>query len=208
MGVLLHAGTEEIDKMQRMEEKIRSEGQILPGGILKVGNFLNQQIDTAFLYEIGEEIARLFKDSGTNKILTIESSGIAIAAAAGMSMKVPVVFAKKHKTSNVDGDIYSVPVHSFTHGIDYNVVVSSDYLTGNDHVLLVDDFLANGNALSGLVDLCGQAGARVTGAAVAIEKRFQGGGDSLRARGIRIEPLACIESMEDDKLTFCQIGSC
>ena len=194
--------------MQRMEEKIRSEGQILPGGILKVGNFLNQQIDTAFLYEIGEEIARLFKDSGTNKILTIESSGIAIAAAAGMSMKVPVVFAKKHKTSNVDGDIYSVPVHSFTHGIDYNVVVSSDYLTGNDHVLLVDDFLANGNALSGLVDLCGQAGARVTGAAVAIEKRFQGGGDSLRARGIRIEPLACIESMEDDKLTFCQIGSC
>ncbi len=191
--------------MLRMEEKIRKEGQILPGGILKVGNFLNQQIDTAFLYEIGEEIARLFEGSGTNKILTIESSGIAIAAAAGMLMKVPVVFAKKHKTSNVDGDIYSVSVHSFTHGMDYNVVVSNDYLTADDRVLLVDDFLANGNALNGLVDLCSQAGAEVTGAAVAIEKRFQGGGDALRRRGIRIESLACIESMEDDKLTFCQI---
>lgn len=191
--------------MLRMEEKIRKEGQILPGGILKVGNFLNQQIDTAFLYEIGEEIARLFEGSGTNKILTIESSGIAIAAAAGMIMKVPVVFAKKHKTSNVDGDIYSVSVHSFTHGIDYNVVVSNDYLTADDRVLLVDDFLANGNALNGLVDLCRQAGAQVTGAAVAIEKRFQGGGDALRSKGIRIESLACIESMEDDELTFCQI---
>lgn len=191
--------------MLRMEEKIRKEGQILPGGILKVGNFLNQQIDTAFLYEIGEEIARLFEGSGTNKILTIESSGIAIAAAAGMIMKVPVVFAKKHKTSNVDGDIYSVSVHSFTHGIDYNVVVSNDYLTADDRVLLVDDFLANGNALNGLVDLCRQAGAQVTGAAVAIEKRFQGGGDALRSKGIRIESLACIESMKDDELTFCQI---
>ena len=191
--------------MRGMEEKIKKEGQILPGGILKVGSFLNQQIDTAFLYEIGEEIARLFKDSGVTKILTIESSGIAIAAAAGMSMGVPVVFAKKHKTSNVDGDIDSVPVHSFTHGIDYNVVVSSDYLTSDDHVLLVDDFLASGNALIGLVDLCSQAGAQVAGAAVAIEKRFQGGGDALRSKGIRIEPLACIESMEDDNLTFCQV---
>ena len=191
--------------MLRMEEKIRKEGQILPGGILKVGNFLNQQIDTAFLYEIGEEIARLFEGSGTNKILTIESSGIAIAAAAGMIMKVPVDKAKKHKTSNVDGDIYSVSVHSFTHGMDYNVVVSNDYLTADDRVLLVDDFLANGNALNGLVDLCSQAGAQVTGAAVAIEKRFQGGGDALRSKGIRIESLACIESMKDDELTFCQI---
>jgi len=188
--------------MLRMEEKIRKEGQILPGGILKVGNFLNQQIDTAFLYEIGEEIARLFEGSGTNKILTIESSGIAIAAAAGMIMKVPVVFAKKHKTSNVDGDIYSVSVHSFTHGIDYNVVVSNDYLTADDRVLLVDDFLANGNALNGLVDLCSQAGAQVTGAAVAIEKRFQGGGDALRANGVRVDSLAIIESMTDSFLSF------
>ena len=120
-------------------------------------------------------------------------------------MGIPVVFAKKHKTSNVDGDIYSTTVHSFTHGTDYNVVVSSDYLTADDHVLLVDDFLANGNAIRGLVDLCGQAGAEVVGAAVAIEKRFQGGGDALREQGIRVEPLACIESMDDEHVTFCQI---
>ena len=192
--------------MQQMEEKILKEGQVLPGGILKVGNFLNQQIDTAFLREIGEEIARLFDGTGANKILTIESSGIAIAAAAGITMNIPVVFAKKHKTSNVDGDIYSTTVHSFTHGTDYNVVVCSDYLTENDRVLLVDDFLANGNALRGLVDLCEQAGAEVVGAAVAIEKRFQGGGDALREEGVRVEPLACIESMDDEHVEFCQIG--
>lgn len=191
--------------MQQMEEKILKEGQVLPGGILKVGNFLNQQIDTAFLSEIGREIARLFDGTGANKILTIESSGIAIAAAAGITMGIPLVFAKKHKTSNVDGDIYSTTVHSFTHGTDYNVVVSSDYLTKDDRVLLVDDFLANGNALRGLVDLCSQAGAEVIGAAVAIEKRFQGGGDALREEGIRVESLACIESMDDESVTFCQI---
>lgn len=191
--------------MQEMEEKILNEGQVLPGGILKVGNFLNQQIDTAFLRDIGDEIARLFDGAGANKILTIESSGIAIAAAAGIIMDIPVVFAKKHKTSNVDGDIYSTTVHSFTHGTDYNVVVSSDYLTSADRVLLVDDFLANGNALRGLVDLCEQAGAEVMGAAVAIEKRFQGGGDALREEGIRVEPLACVESMDDEHVKFCQI---
>lgn len=191
--------------MQQMEEKILKEGQVLPGGILKVGNFLNQQIDTAFLSEIGSEIARLFDGTGANKILTIESSGIAIAAAAGITMGIPLVFAKKHKTSNVDGDIYSTTVHSFTHGTDYNVVVSSDYLKKDDRVLLVDDFLANGNALRGLVDLCSQAGAEVIGAAVAIEKRFQGGGDALREEGIRVESLACIESMDDESVTFCQI---
>ena len=191
--------------MQHMEEKILTEGQVLPGGILKVGNFLNQQIDTVFLREIGEEIARLFEGTGANKILTIESSGIAIAAAAGLIMNIPVVFAKKHKTSNVDGNIYSTKVHSFTHNTDYDVVVSSDYLLPDDRVLLVDDFLANGNALRGLVDLCAQAGAEVIGAAVAIEKRFQGGGDALRAEGIRVEPLACIDSMDDKHVTFCQI---
>ncbi len=187
-----------------MEEKILTEGKVLPGGILKVGNFLNQQIDTSFLRDIGEEIARLYDGAGVNKILTIESSGIAIAAAAGIIMDVPVVFAKKHKTSNVDGSTYSTVVHSFTHGTDYNVVVSSDYLTSSDNVLLVDDFLANGNALRGLVDLCGQAGASVAGAAIAIEKRFQGGGDALRKEGIRVESLACIESMTDDNVTFCR----
>lgn len=188
--------------MHLMEEKILTDGTVLPGGILKVGSFLNQQIDTKFLKKIGREIARLYKDSGVDRILTIESSGIAIAAAAGMEMEIPVVFAKKHKTSNVDGYVYSTVVHSFTHGTDYNVVVSCDYLPEGEKVLLVDDFLANGSALAGLIDLVEQAGAVVAGAAVAIEKGFQGGGDQLREKGYRIESLAIIESMSSGAIRF------
>ncbi len=188
--------------MRRMEEMITTCGTVLPGGILKVGSFLNQQIDTVFLKEMGEEIASLYKDTKVTKILTIEASGIAIAAAAGISMGVPVVFAKKHKTSYVDGTVYSSTVHSFTHGMDYQAQVSTDYLTSEDTVLLVDDFLANGNALRGLVDLCRQAGAEVAGAAIAIEKCFQGGGDELRAQGIRVESLAMIEKMTDTEIIF------
>ena len=188
--------------MREMEEKILKEGKVLPGGILKVGSFLNQQIDTDFLREMGKEIARLYGDSDVNKILTIEASGIAIAAAAGMELGVPVVFAKKHKTSNVDGSIYSTRVHSFTHNEDYNVVVSRDYLLPGDRVLLIDDFLANGKALEGLIDLVTQAGAEVAGIAVAIEKCFQGGGDEIRSRGIRLEALAAIESMSDTTIVF------
>ncbi|WP_194611185.1 xanthine phosphoribosyltransferase [Clostridium vitabionis] len=188
--------------MREMEEKILTEGKVLPGGILKVGNFLNQQIDSVFLREIGEEIAKLYAGSRVTKILTIESSGIAIAAAAGMIMKVPVVFAKKHRTSNVDGEVYATSVHSFTHGNDYQAVVSRDYLTRGDRVLLVDDFLANGNALRGLIDLVRQADAELAGAAVAIEKCFQQGGDELREKGIRVESLAMIESMSDGVIKF------
>ena len=188
--------------MLEMEEQIRSEGRVLPGGLLKVGSFLNQQIDTAFLRAMGREIARLYADSGVTKILTIEASGIAIAAAAAMELGVPMLFAKKHKTSNVDGSVYSTVVHSFTHGTDYTVVVSRDYLLPSDTVLLVDDFLANGAALRGLVDLCSQAGSTVAGAAIAIEKAFQGGGDALRQSGVRVESLAVIESMSDGAVTF------
>lgn len=184
--------------MQRMEEKILAEGKVLPGGVLKVGSFLNQQIDTAFLREMGEEIAHLFAGSGVTKVLTIESSGIAIAAAAAMELGVPMVFAKKHRTSNVDGSVYSTEVHSFTHGTDYTVVVSRDYLLPGERVLLVDDFLANGAALRGLLQLVEQAGAEAVGAAIAIEKSFQGGGDALRANGLRVESLAVIEAMDDD----------
>ncbi len=190
--------------MRRMEEMILTCGKVLPGGILKVGSFLNQQIDAEFLKEIGEEIAGLYCGERINKILTIESSGIAIAAAAGMYMNVPVVFAKKHKTSNVDGAVYSASVHSFTHGNDYQAVVSTEYLGSGDRVLIIDDFLASGNALYGLIELCRQAGAEVAGCAIAIEKRFQGGGDELRAKGIRVESLACIESMTDTEIAFCR----
>ena len=188
--------------MERMEQKILNEGKVLPGGILKVGSFLNQQIDTVFLGEIGREIAALFGGCGVTKILTIESSGIAIAAAAGMAMGVPMVFAKKHKSSNVDGSVYSTVVHSYTHGTDYTVVVSSDYLLPGDKVLLVDDFLANGKALLGLMELARQAGAQLVGAACAIEKGFQGGGDRLRAQGVRVESLAIIDEMNDDGIRF------
>ena len=188
--------------MRRMEEKILKEGKVLPGGILKVGSFLNQQIDTAFLMEMAEEVHWLFGDSDVNKILTIESSGIPLAVAAGMKMEVPVLFAKKHKTSNVDGSVYKSKVHSFTHNEDYDIVVSSDYIDSDDRVLIIDDFLANGNALRGLIELIKEAGATLVGCAVAIEKCFQDGGDMLRAQGVRIEALASIESMTDTEITF------
>lgn len=188
--------------MRLMEEKILREGEVLPGDILKVGSFLNQNIDTEFLGQMAEEIARLFADKGVTKIVTIEASGIAIAAAAGMSMGVPVLFAKKHRTSNVDGSVYSSVVHSFTHNEDYNVVVSRDYLNADDRVLLVDDFLASGNALRGLIDLCNQAGATLVGVAVAVEKCFSGAGDVFRAQGIQVESLAAIESMSEGEIVF------
>ena len=185
-----------------MEEMILRYGKVLPGGVLKVGSFLNQQIEPSLLRACGEEIRRLFADSGVNKILTIEASGIAIAAAAALSMDVPMVFAKKHKTSNVDGDVFATVVHSFTHGMDSTVVVSRDYLTAGDTVLLVDDFLANGAALRGLMEIARQAGAKVAGAAIEIEKCFQNGGDALRAEGLRVESLACIASMDADSIEF------
>lgn len=188
--------------MEKMKQKILSEGKVLPGGILKVGSFLNQQIESTFLREMGEEIARLYEGCGVTKILTIESSGIAIAASAGMAMGVPMVFAKKHKSSNVDGDVYTSVVHSYTHNTDYTIVVSSDYLCAEDHVLLVDDFLANGKALVGLTELVKQAGAALVGAAIAVEKGFQGGGDGLRAKGVRVESLAILDSMSDDGIVF------
>lgn len=188
--------------MRQMEEMILREGVVLPGEILKVGSFLNQNIDTNLLAAMAQEIARLFEGAGVTKILTIEASGIAIAAAAGISMGVPVLFAKKHKTSNVDGGVYSTVVHSFTHNEDYHVVVSRDYLTSDDKVLLVDDFLANGKALEGLMDLCKQAGAELVGVAIAIEKCFTGAGDRFRAQGIKLESLAMIESMSENEIVF------
>ncbi len=191
--------------MQLMEDMILREGKVLPGGILKVGSFLNQQIDPALLRAVGDEIAAMYEGKGTTKILTIESSGIAIAAAAGIAMGVPVLFAKKHKTSNVDGEVYKARVHSFTHGNDYDAVVSRDFLSSDDKVILVDDFLASGNALKGLLKLSEEAGAEVLGAVVAIEKRFQGGGDELRAEGLRVDALALIESMDESGVTFGEI---
>ena len=185
-----------------LEERILKEGRVLPGEVLKVGSFLNQQIDTALLTDMGNEIARLFADSGVTKILTIESSGIAIAVAAGCAMHVPVVYAKKHVSSNMSSDVYTSNVFSYTHQKTYKIAVAKDYITADDTVLIVDDFLAMGNAINGLIEIIGEAGAKLAGAAIEIEKGFQGGGDALRAKGIRVESLAIIDSMSDTSLTF------
>ena len=188
--------------MKALEEKILKEGKVLPGNILKVGSFLNHQLDVDFIMEMGKEITRLFENSGVTKILTIETSGIAIAVGAAAAMHIPVVFAKKNKTSNISGDVYKTVVHSYTHGTDYTVVVEKDYLKKGDNILIVDDFLANGKALAGLFDIISQSGASAAGAACAIEKGFQRGGDQLRAEGIRVESLAIIDSMEDGNIVF------
>ncbi len=188
--------------MKALEEKILKEGTVLPGNILKVGSFLNHRLDVDFIMEMGREIARIFSDTKVTKILTIETSGIPIAVAAAAAMHIPVVFAKKNKTGNLAGELYKTVVHSYTHRTDYNVVVSKEYIDSDDCVLIVDDFLANGKALEGLIDIINQAGACVAGASCAIEKGFQNGGDKLREKGIRVESLAVIESMDDTSVTF------
>ncbi|MBR1457270.1 MAG: xanthine phosphoribosyltransferase [Oscillospiraceae bacterium] len=190
--------------MQLLEERIRQEGKIRPGGILKVDNFLNHQIDSALLFEIAKEFKRLFEGERINKILTIEASGIAMASMTAYLFSCPLVFAKKSKTRNISDDVYAVEVESFTHGNTNTVVVSKEYLGPEDRVLIIDDFLATGAALAGLVDLVDQAGGTVVGAGIAIEKAFQGGGDQLRAEGVRIESLARVASMDDEgHITFC-----
>ncbi len=188
--------------MKALEEKILAEGEVLPGNILKVGNFLNHRLDVEFLCEMGKEIARLFKDCGVNKILTIETSGIAIAMGAAIQMGVPVVFAKKNKSKNVSGEVYCTEVVSFTHKNVSKVIVEKRFLCEGDKVLLVDDFLANGEALKGLIGICKNAGVDIAGAAIAIEKGFQKGGAEIRSMGIRVESLAIVDSMTDDSINF------
>lgn len=185
-----------------LEEKILNEGTVLPGNILKVDCFLNHQLDVDFLMEMGKEISELYKNDGVNKILTIETSGIPIAFAAARFMDVPVVFAKKNKSENISENVYHSTVTSFTRKNVYDAVVSKDFLGKDDRVLIIDDFLAKGNALCGLIDIINQAGATFCGCAIAIEKGFQGGGDELRAKGVRIDSLAIIDTMTEDSLTF------
>ena len=188
--------------MKKLEEKIVREGQVLPGGVLKVGSFLNQRIDTVFLKEMAEETARLFEGAPVTKVLTVEASGIAFATAVALELRVPMVFAKKHPSANVTGEQYFAPVYSFTHKTTYDIAVSKEYISEGDKVLITDDFLANGNALKGLIDIVKQAGAEVSGCCAEIEKGFQGGGDELRKQGYRVESLAIVEKMEDGKISF------
>jgi len=188
--------------MELLEQRIRKDGKIYAGDVLKIDSFLNHQMDVDFLSVLGKAFYDLFADCGVNKILTMEASGIGIACMTAQFFHCPAVYAKKGRTSNMAKDVWRSQVHSYTHGSDHDVVVSRQYLGKDDRVLIVDDFLAVGNALRGLCELVHQAGAEVAGCAVAIEKAFQQGGDRLRAEGVRVEALACIESMTDDSLTF------
>lgn len=190
--------------MQALIDRILDDAKILPGNIIKVGNFLNHQYDVDLLREMGREVARLYADAGVTKIVTIEASGIAFAAAVALEMNIPFVFAKKHATSNVLGDNYVAKVHSYTHNRDYDIIIPKDYLNENDYVLILDDFLANGAAARGLIEIVKASGASLAGVCTQIEKGFQGGGDELRKQGIRVDALALVESMSDGGITFRQ----
>ena len=192
--------------MQLLKDRIRKDGKIKSGDVLKVDSFLNHQMDIKLFVEIGKEFKRRFADYEVNKILTIEASGIGIACIVAQYFDVPVVFAKKSKTKNIAGDVYTTPVESFTHGRTYDIMVSKEFLGDGDKVLLIDDFLANGKALEGLAAIVNDSGAKLVGAGIVIEKGFQPGGDRLRAEGIRVESLAIVESMDETTGTICFRG--
>lgn len=189
--------------MQLLKDRILKDGIVKEGNVLKVDSFLNHCMDISLFEEIGKEFKRRFEGEDINKILTIEASGIGIACIAARYFNVPVVFAKKSKTKNIAGDVYTSKVESFTHGRVYDIIVSKDFLGSDDKVLLIDDFLANGCALEGLAELVKNAGADLVGAGIVIEKGFQRGGDLLRSKGIRVESLAIIDSMSpEDGIVF------
>lgn len=188
--------------MELLKERIRRDGRIKDGHIIKVDGFLNHQIDIALLDEIGKEFKRLFDTEHITKVITIEASGIAVACLTAQYFKVPIVFAKKSESKNIDGDVYKTTVTSYTRGRDYTVILEKRFLTSDDRVLIIDDILATGKAQYGLLDICQQAGASVAGIGVVIEKGFQGGGDKLRSSGYNLKSLAIIESMEDQTLVF------
>ena len=183
--------------MQLLKDTIRKDGKIKEGNVLKVDSFLNHQMDVKLFQEIGKEFKRRFADEEITKILTIEASGIGIACVAAEVFDVPVVFAKKTQTKNIAGDVYTTKVESFTHGRVYDIIVSKEFLGKGDKVLLIDDFLANGKALEGLAELVTKSGAELVGAGVVIEKGFQVGGDIIRSKGIHLESLAIVESMDE-----------
>lgn len=188
--------------MKLLEERILKDGIVKAGNVLKVDSFLNHQMDIVLFNEIGKEFQRLFGDCGINKILTIEASGIGVACIAAQYFNVPVVYAKKAQSINIDGDVYSTKIESFTNKRTYDVIVSRKYLSPEDRILIIDDFLANGCALEGLISLVESAGASVEGIGIVIEKGFQKGGQLIREKGIRLESLAIIDSMEDGQVIF------
>lgn len=189
--------------MKLLKDKILKEGKVLPGNILKVDGFLNQRLDIGLLSAIGKEIADRFAGEKITKILTVEVSGIALACLTAQHFEgVPVIFGKKHKTLNADTDVYVTKIFSFTHNTEYDVTLSKRFLEKGDKVLIVDDFLANGKAIVGLLDIIEQAGAELVGVGIAIEKGFQGGGDALRKDGVRLESMAIVDDMQDGTIKF------
>lgn len=188
--------------MQILKDRILRDGKVFPGNVLKVDSFLNHQMDVSLFSEMGKEFHRRFANEEITKILTIESSGIGIACVAALHFGVPVVFAKKNKTKNIAGDVYTSRVESFTHGRVYDIIVSKEFLHKDDKILLIDDFLANGSALLGLASLVKDAGATLVGAGIAIEKGFQTGGALVRGTGLRVESLAIVASMENNTVQF------
>lgn len=191
--------------MKLLEDRILKDGHIGADNVLKVDSFLNHQIDVNFVCELGKEFYRLFKDENITKILTIEASGIGIACLAAQYFGVPVVFAKKTKTINIYSDTYNATVHSYTHKKDYDIVVSKEFLSKEDNVLIIDDFLAKGSALTALLMLIEKAGAKTAGAGIVIEKAYQGGGNLVRDMGIRVESLAKIKLIsKKDGIVFCK----
>ena len=190
--------------MRLLEDRIRKDGVVKGNDVLKVDKFLNHQMDVELFTEIGKEFQRLFEGEKITKILTIEASGIGIACVAAQCFGVPVLFAKKNKTKNIAGDVYTSKVESFTHGRVYDIIVSREFLRPEDRVLLIDDFLANGAALMGLIALVREAGATLIGAGICIEKAFQPGGQRIREMGVRVESLARVKSMsEENGIKFC-----
>ena len=189
--------------MKLLEERIKRDGVVKSEGVLKVDSFLNHQIDVNLIDEMGAEFARLFADAPVNKILTIEASGIGIACLIARHFgNAPVVFAKKAQSINLDGEMYSTKIQSFTHGRIFDVIVSKKFLSPEDHVLIIDDFMANGFAVQGLVDIVNAAGAKLEGIGIAVEKGFQGGGDRFRASGIPYKALAVIEKADENGFVF------
>lgn len=190
--------------MKLLEDRIRRDGIVKDGDVLKVDSFLNHQMDVVLFSELAKEFKRLYSGSGVNKILTIEASGIGVACVTAQYFGCPLVFAKKNKTLNIAGDVWTSKVHSFTHNRDYDIIVSKDFLRPEDRILIIDDFLANGAALTGLMELVEKAGATLVGAGICIEKAFQPGGDRIRKMGVRVESLARIKSMSvENGVEFC-----
>ena len=188
--------------MKLLEDRIRSDGEVLPGNVLKINSFLNHQVDPELMKKVGEEFSRLFKDSGVTKVLTCEASGIAPGIMTACELHVPMVFARKKKPATLNDAVYWADVYSYTKKVTNQICVEQKFLHKDDHLLIIDDFLANGEAVKGMINIANQAGAEVTGVGIVVAKTFQGGSDWLKDHGYRLEALAEIASLTNNQVRF------